>query len=167
MVVADFQVPFGLLHSQPTSFIPQRPTMNLKDQIRHAADVLSEVVSQPQPTLGIDLDGCVDESSFFQILSHVWPGDVIVVTFRRDREKAIADLEKHGIRYTDVVLVNSFDAKAEVIAERGISFYFDDQPEMLKNIPANVGVMLFRNEGNFDFEDRRWMLSEKTGKIVQ
>lgn len=140
--------------------------MNLKDQIKHAADVLRDVVNQPQPTLGIDLDGCVDESSFFQILSHVWPGDVIVVTLRRDRDKAIADLEKHGIRYTDVVLVSSFDAKVTVIAERGISFYIDDQPEMLKHIPANVGVMLFRNEGNFDFEDRRWMFSEKTGKLV-
>lgn len=140
--------------------------MNLKDQIKHAADVLREVVSQPQPTLGIDLDGCVDESSFFQILSHVWPGDVIVVTFRSDREKAVADLEKHGIRFTNVVLVSSFEAKAEVIAERGISFYIDDQPEMLKNVPANVGVMLFRNEGNFDFGDRKWMLSEQTGKLI-
>jgi hypothetical protein len=140
--------------------------MNLKDRIKHAADVLREVVHQPQPTLGIDLDGCVDESSFFQILSHVWPGDVIVVTFRRDRDKAIVDLQKYGIRYTDVVLVNSFDQKAEVIAERGISFYIDDQPEMLKNVGRNVGVMLFRNEGNFDFEDKKWMLSEKTGKLV-
>lgn len=140
--------------------------MNLKDQIKHAADVLREVVHQPQPTLGIDLDGCVDESSFFQILSHVWPGDVIVVTFRNDRDKAIADLEKHGIRFTDVVLVSSFAQKSEVIAERGISYYIDDQPEMLKNVPANVGVMLFRNEGNFDFEDKKWMLSEQTGKLI-
>jgi hypothetical protein len=141
--------------------------MNLKDQIQTARDVLREVVSQPQPTLGIDLDGCADESpTFFNILSHVWPGDVIVVTFRRDKEKAIADLKKHGIRFTDVVLVNSFDAKAEVIAERGISFYIDDQPEMLKNVSANVGVMLFRNEGNFDFEDRKWMFSDKTGKLI-
>lgn len=46
--------------------------MNLKNQIRHASDVLREVVRQPQPTLGIDLDGCVDESPvFFNILSHV------------------------------------------------------------------------------------------------
>jgi hypothetical protein len=140
--------------------------MNLKDQIQTARDVLLDVVSQPQPTLGIDLDGCVDESSFFQILSHVWPGDVIVITFRSDREKAIADLQKHGIRFTDVVLVRSFDQKAEVIAERGISFYIDDQPEMLKNVAPNVGVMLFRNEGNFDFEDKKWMLSDKTGKLI-
>lgn len=141
--------------------------MNLKDQIRHAADVLREVVRQPQPTLGIDLDGCVDELPvFFNILSHVWPGDVVVITFRNDREKAVADLEKHGIRFTEIVLVNNFEAKAGVIVEKGISFYIDDQPEMLKNVPPNVGVLLFRNEGNFDFEDRRWTFSEETGKLV-
>ena len=32
----------------------------LKNQIRNATDVLREVASQPQPTLGIDLDGCVE-----------------------------------------------------------------------------------------------------------
>ena len=117
-------------------------------------------------TLGIDLDGCCDESAFFHIISHMWPGDVIVITFRSDREKAIADLEEHGIHYTDLVLVDSMDAKAEVIRERGISFYIDDQPEMLKNIPPNVGVMLFRNGGNFDPKDKKWMFNDKTGKFV-
>lgn len=138
----------------------------LKRQIRETVDMLIRIHEQPQPTLGIDLDGCVDESCFFNILTHVWPGDVIVITFRRDREKTLADLKKYGIRYTDVVLVSSFDAKADVIRERGISFYIDDQPEMLKNIPPNVGVMLFRNEGNFDFDDRKWMLSDDTGKLI-
>lgn len=141
--------------------------MNLKDQIQHAAEVVREALHQPKPTLGIDLDGCVDEApGFFHILSTVWPGDVLVITFRSDRAKAIADLEKYRIRFTDVVLVNSFDAKAKVIAERRISYYIDDQPEMLKNVSANTAVMLFRNEGNFDFEDRRWILSDKTGKLV-
>jgi hypothetical protein len=140
---------------------------HLKDQIHLVRDVLLDVLHQPKPKLGIDLDGCVDEApGFFHILTTVWPGDVIVVTYRSDRDKAIADLEKHRIRFTDVVLVSSFDQKAEVIAERQISYYIDDQPEMLKNISANTAVMLFRNEGNFDFEDRRWMFSEQTGKLV-
>ncbi|QGJ68637.1 Hypothetical protein PBC10988_2980 [Planctomycetales bacterium 10988] len=140
---------------------------HLKDQIRHARDVVIDAFHHPMPTLGIDLDGCVDESPmFFNILSYAWPGDVIVVTFRRDREQAITDLKKHGIRHTDVVLVDSFDAKADVIANKQISFYIDDQPEMLKNVPPEVGVMLFRNEGNFDFSDRRWMFSEQTGKMI-
>jgi len=29
-----------------------------------------------------------------------------------------------------------------------------------------VSVMLFRNEGNFDFGDRKWMLSDQTGKLM-
>ena len=45
-------------------------------------------------------------------------------------------------------------------------FRLDDQPEMLKHIPAGVRVMLFRNEGNYDFKDRRWMFSGETGKQV-
>ena len=140
---------------------------HLKDQIQQASEVVRATLHQPKPTLGIDLDGCVDEApGFFHILSTVWPGDVLVITFRSDRERAIADLEKHRIRYTDVVLVNSFDQKAEIIAERQISYYIDDQPEMLKNISAKTAVMLFRNEGNFDFEDRKWMFSDKTGKLV-
>ncbi|HMP57738.1 MAG TPA: hypothetical protein PKD86_00170 [Gemmatales bacterium] len=138
----------------------------MKDQIKTAADALISVVHQPSPTLGIDLDGCCDESAFFSIMSHCWPGEVVVITFRSDRDKAVADLQRHGIKYTDLVLVDSFEAKATVIAEKGISFFIDDQPEMLKNIPASVGVMLFRNEGNYDFDDRKWMLSEKTGKFV-
>lgn len=141
--------------------------MNLKDQIYEATDILLNIFDQPKPTLGIDLDGCVDESPrFFSILSQVWPGEVIVVTYRSDRAKAIADLGKHGIKFTDVVLVSSFEAKAEVIKEWGINVYIDDQPEMLKNIPPDVSVMMFRNEGNFDFEDRKWMFSDQTGKMV-
>ncbi|WP_166831559.1 hypothetical protein [Thalassoroseus pseudoceratinae] len=140
---------------------------HLKVQIQHASEVVREALHQPKPTLGIDLDGCVDEApGFFHVLSTVWPGDVLVITFRSDRAKAIADLEKHRIRFTDVVLVNTFDQKAEVIAERQVSFYIDDQPEMLKNVSAKTAVMLFRNEGNFDFEDKKWMFSDKTGKLI-
>ncbi len=46
-----------------------------------------------------------------------------------------------------MVLVDRFEAKAEVIAELGVAFYVDDQPEMLMGIPSHVNVMLFRNEG--------------------
>lgn len=119
------------------------------------------------PILAIDLDGCVDEApAFFGTLTHAWPGEVIVITYRDDRSKAEADLAQHGIRYTNLVLVANFDAKAEVIRELGVDVYIDDQPEMLKNVPAGVSVLLFRNEGNFDFADRRWMLSDYTGKLV-
>ncbi|TWU06525.1 hypothetical protein [Stieleria varia] len=118
-------------------------------------------------TLGLDLDGCITEApEFFSAWTHSWPEKVIVITYRRDRAKAIADLDERNIRYDEVVLVDRFEAKAEVIAEHGVTLYVDDQPEMLKNVPAGVHVMLFRNEGNFDFADQRWMLSQETGKLV-
>lgn len=123
--------------------------------------------TSPPLTLGLDLDGCItDAPDFFRILSQVWPGDVIVVTYRRDRQKALDDLASYGIRYTETILVDAFEKKAEVIADRGIGVYFDDQPEMLKNVAPEVAVLLVRNEGNFDYDDRKWMLSDQTGKLV-
>lgn len=117
--------------------------------------------------LGIDLDGCVDESpEFFRILTQMWPGDVIVITFREDKAKAIADLNKYQIRFTEVVLVKSLTSKWESIVEHDVGFYIDDQPEALKWVPSTVAVMLFRNEGNFDVAQRKWMFSEQTAKLV-
>ena len=118
-------------------------------------------------TLGLDLDGCITEApEFFSAWTHSWPGKVIVITFRNDRQKAIDDLTLRNIRYDEVVLVQRMDGKAEVIAKYGVTLYVDDQPEMLKNVPAGVNVMLFRNEGNFDFDDQKWMLSDQTGKLM-
>jgi hypothetical protein len=119
------------------------------------------------PSLGIDLDGCVDEAPiFFNILTNRWPGKVYVITYRDDRDKAEQFLKEHNIRWDEVILVNSFDEKAKVIADKGILVYFDDQPEMLKDIPPGVNVMLVRNEGNYDFDTKKWLLSKNTGKII-
>lgn len=37
----------------------------------------------------------------------------------------------------------------------------------VKMIPPKVAVMLFRNEADFDFEDRKWTLSDKTRKLLK
>ena len=63
-------------------------------------------------------------------------------------------------------MVDRFDAKAEVIREKSVDIYIDDQPEMLKNITTDCHVMLFRNGGNFDTEEAKWMLSKATGKLI-
>jgi hypothetical protein len=125
------------------------------------------LAEMPAPSLGIDLDGCVDEAPiFFQILTSRWPGKVFVITYRDDQEKAARLLADHHIRWDEIVLVHSFDEKARVIAEKGILVYFDDQPEMLKDIPSTVSVMLVRNGGNYDFESKKWLFSKHTGRLV-
>lgn len=118
-------------------------------------------------TLGCDLDGLLDEANaFFKALATIWPGKVVVISYRSDYAKAEADLERLGIRYDELVLVDSFDAKADVIAEKEVAVYFDDQPEMLKNIPEGVDVFLYRNGGNYDFDDRLWLFSDRTAKLI-
>jgi uncharacterized HAD superfamily protein len=136
---------------------------NLKKNIQAILNV-NEI---PYPSLGIDIDGCIDEATgFFQILSTRWPGKVFIISYRDNIDAAKKVLNEYGIHYTDLILVNSFDEKAKVIQENGISIFFDDQPEMLKEVAPNCHVMLVRNEGNFDFNDKKWMLDHKTGKII-
>ena len=141
----------------------------LKSQIHEAAEMLIKIMDQPSfpPALGLDLDGTIDEApEFFRTLSKVWPGEVFVITYRNDQAKAEADVAKFGIQCDEVILVSSFDGKAEVIANRGISIYFDDQDEMLLNIPENVTVLKIRNGGNYDYEERKWLYSEETGRMI-
>lgn len=119
------------------------------------------------PAIGIDLDGCIDEApEWFRTLTHVWPGRVYVITFRRDAMKAERDVAKFGIRSDEIILVNRFAAKADVIKEKEIAVYFDDQDEMLLHIPAGITVLKIRNGGNYDFETRQWLFSEVTGRMI-
>jgi hypothetical protein len=136
-------------------------------QLKEVSKILTDIFTVPAPSLGIDIDGCVDECPiFFRILTSVWPGKVFVVTYRDDEAKARADLEGRGIRFDELFLVTSLEAKAEVIEREGILVFFDDQPECLKQVDSMRNVMLVRNGGNFDFGDQKWTFSEETGKLV-
>ena len=139
----------------------------LKNQLSEITEALIHLTESPYPNLGIDIDGCIDEATiFFQFLSHCWKGKVYIITFRDNREKAIRDLARFNIRYDELILVDAFEAKAEVVARENIMIYFDDQPEMIKNMPDKVNVMLVRNGGNFCFNDKLWMMSKKTGRLI-
>jgi hypothetical protein len=119
------------------------------------------------PAIALDLDGTIDEApEFFRLLSQSWPGKVYVITYRSDQAKAERDVAKFGIRCDEVILASRFDEKADVIAERGISVYFDDQDEMLMHIPEGVTVLKIRNGGNYDFEARKWLFSDVTGREI-
>ena len=118
-------------------------------------------------SIGLDLDGCIDEAPhFFAPLSHAWPGDVYVITYRSEYDKAKQYVDSFKIRYTDLILVNRFEDKAEVIKEKGIRIYFDDQDEMLMHIPDTVTVMKVRNGGNFDSDSKQWLYSAATGRKI-
>ncbi len=126
-----------------------------------------ENTSRKFPSIGLDLDGTIDESlTFFKWLAQHWPGKVYVLTYRSNRSKAEDDLAGFGIRYDNLVLVSSFKQKAEVIIREGIQIYFDDQDEMMSDIPESVTVFKIRNGGNFDFQERKWLYSDQTGRCI-
>jgi hypothetical protein len=142
---------------------------NFKAEVRRAADVLVQAITHPEKdvVLGLDLDGVLDENpKFFATLSQVWPGDVFIITYRDDKVAAQADLARFGIKYTDVILVNSFAEKADVIARLAIDVYVDDRPEVLMHVPEGVSVLLMRNGGNFDYAQKKWLFSNVTGRQV-
>ncbi len=117
------------------------------------------------PSVGIDLDGTIDEAPlFFRLFSEHWPGKVYIITYRDDFEEATRDVEQFGIRYDELVMVRSFEQKALEIDRRNISVHFDDQDEMLQHISKGVTVLKVRNGGNFDFDTGQWLYSAKTGR---
>jgi len=141
----------------------------MKHQIRHAADVLVKALTVPTKplSLGLDFDGVIDEAAgFFSVLSAVWPGDVFIITYRDDRAKTLADLDHLGVKFTDVILVNSFEEKAKVIEQLAIDVFIDDQPEVLMHVHEGVKVLMMRNGGNYDAAGKKWLFSATTGRLV-
>jgi hypothetical protein len=131
-------------------------------QAEEAACSVIKNIYEDAPTLGLDLDGTIDESpEFFRILTSTWPGKVIIVTYRKDAGKAAKDLQKLSIYYDKLVLADSLD-KSELIKSLGINVYIDDQDECIQNIDQSISVMKFRNGGNFN--NGKWMYSDRTGK---
>lgn len=140
--------------------------MNLKDKIKNTAEILASISEiPPEPALGIDIDGTVDEApAFFSFLTSKWDGPVYAISYRNDHDMAVSDLKHFGIKFDGVILVNSFAQKAQYIKKLNIKVFFDDMDEVLMHIPKDVVVFKVRNGGNFDFTDRKWLYSEKTGR---
>jgi|SRR5581483_4168934 len=143
--------------------------MKMKEQLTVARDSLVTALTHPEKpiSIGLDLDGVIDEAApFFAVLTASWPGDVFVITYRDDRDKVVADLGRFGIKYTDVILVNSFEEKAKVIERLAIDVYIDDQPEVLMHLPQGVTVLMMRNGGNYDDAEKKWLFSATTGRLI-
>lgn len=119
----------------------------------------------PYPILGIDIDGTITENPvFFQVLTNNWPGIVVIITYRDNLNSIIEFLNDNFIKY-DKIIISQFD-KSKAITENDIDVYFDDQDEMIKNIDSKVTVLKIRNEGNFDYNNKKWLYSKDTGKLL-
>jgi uncharacterized HAD superfamily protein len=139
--------------------------MTLKDRIKKTGELIARVAEVPKPpALGLDLDGTIDEATdFFKFLSAMWNGPVFVITYRNDTEGIVRDLKKYDIKYTAIVSVKTFAEKAEIIKDLNVKVFFDDMDEVLMHVAPDVKVFKIRNEGNFDYDTKRWLYSKSTG----
>jgi uncharacterized HAD superfamily protein len=140
-----------------------------KEHVREMTSVLQSIFDcgYEPPALGIDLDGTItDAPDFFRSMTAKWDGKIYIITYRDDKEVAENDVRKHGVRFDEVILVNSFKQKADVIREKNIKFFFDDMDEVITHIPEDVMVFKVRNGGNFCQDSGKWLYSDKTGKMI-
>lgn len=140
---------------------------SMNERTKKISEAICGALDYGTPALGIDLDGTIDEApGFFAAVSRGWQGKVYVITYRDDAEKARRDAESHGVRVDEVVLVKSFAEKSERIRDLGIAYFFDDMDEVLQHIDGACKVFKVRNEGNFDYDSKRWLYSRHTGEII-
>jgi hypothetical protein len=136
------------------------------DRARQAACQVLQALMDDVPTLGIDLDGTIDEApAFFRVLTKTWPGRVVIITARNDEPKAIHDANSFGVRFDMLRMVRRLEDKAAAIRELGVDVYIDDQDECLMDIPPEVTVFKIRNDGNF--EGSKWLYSSRTGTNIE
>lgn len=121
--------------------------------------------------IGIDLDftitGTRNSVEFFSDLTNSLKGkhQIFIITNREPgTEKAVAELLRDMKVYYDFLILTG--EKAKFIDENNINIFFDDTDEYILDVPANVIVFKIRDEINFDYQDKKWLYNERTGKKV-
>jgi hypothetical protein len=119
------------------------------------------------PHLGLDVDGTMDVNPrFFEILSHLWPGKVTVITLREDSEATRRYVADFRVRFDHLVSVKRLEDKAKVIVEHNVTVFVDDQDEALCGIPDTVTVLKIRDPGG-NFDEGKWLYSRHTGIDIE
>lgn len=123
--------------------------------------------------VALDIDGTISECpEFFAVLSaglHAAGHQVLVLTYRDpDRAEATkAHLTTWGIKFDQLVIAPSLEAKGELCGTLGVDLFFDDQDECIASVPESVLVCKVRNGGNFDFAQQRWLSTSRLTELIR
>jgi len=119
--------------------------------------------------IAVDLDGTISEyPEFFELFTKAMSQAGCKIYILTDRppgtEEQVSDqLQSYGITY-DVVKITS--QKSEYILKEGITVLFDDVDQYFVDLPAEVAVFKIRQKYNFDFAQKKWIYSNKTGRKI-
>ena len=104
------------------------------EQVIEALEAVSVI---PYPSLGIDLDGPLDDHAiFFRVLAHHWPGKVIgfSTVSVRGTELIVEQLKLHC---DDLIVAENTDAKADAIIRRGVLAVVSHDFNVVMQLPAD------------------------------
>ncbi len=112
--------------------------------------------------VGLDIDGTITRHpEFFAFLSRALKRaghKVVVITFREDRQNAASDLAQWGVAYSKLVTWSHQENdcaamdqwKGKVCGALNVELLFDDDPQVIANLSANVvGLMVGNPESRF------------------
>lgn len=122
--------------------------------------------------IGLDFDGLLDEQpGFFQFLTLQLraAGHFVAVLTYRDpatRDHTEGQLDSLGIHYDQLHFAQSLADKGRLCRELEIDIYFDDQDECLVDVGEQTTVFKIRNGGNFDFDDQKWLSTDRLTKLM-
>ena len=104
--------------------------------------------------IGLDIDDTITRHpEFFALMSQALVAaghEVVIITFRDDREATQEDLESWGVAYTKLV-TSSLEAHLEhgvdewkgvVCSEHGVEVFFDDDPDVIRYVDSSVTTFL-------------------------
>ncbi|MFW6015285.1 MAG: hypothetical protein ACOCRK_02545 [bacterium] len=123
--------------------------------------------------IGLDIDNTINASDiskqFFSIFSILFNNNakIYIITNREQTEEEYANIKKElydiGISYDEIIITPD---KKKAIEDNNIQILFEDTDEYFQGIGDDVLVFKIREHGNYDFNDYKWVYSNKTGKNI-
>ena len=100
-------------------------------------------------TVGLDIDDTITRHpAFFAFVAAALIAGghrVVIITLRVDRDRAITDLARLGVPWTELHCYPDappvppyWSWKGEVCRQCGVDLYFDDSPDILEHIPKGT-----------------------------
>ena len=121
--------------------------------------------------IAIDLDHTITANrqsiEFFSIMTHLLIPEhkIYIITNRAPgSEQGIAEeLKDLEISYSEIIITSE---KAKYIKNNCITIFFENEDESFLEISEDVVVFKIREEGNFDFAEKKWIGNNTTTKMI-
>jgi len=120
--------------------------------------------------IGIDLDDCITyKPKFFHLFTQAMKNcaQIHIITNRErtsgSEQNTKDQLQELGIHYDYLKITGE---KSKYILDNNITIYFDDTDEYFLDLPETVTVFKIRESWNFDFDEHKWVYSNRTGRNI-